>query len=484
MGGSGVGGKGATTRNGTDANAAYSGTANTGSGGGGGLSCNGTNNAGSGGSGIVIISYENSQPSAPTDVSATPGPGELYVNWNNPANIGSQIITAYQVEYSTTGTSGWTIASSSIAPLERSHTITGLNLGAEYFIRVAGIYSGGLGAYGYPWTLIYKTITPNRNSANEIVYVDGFGLETTSASAVNADSNYSRIRYRIESTYGALARYVEADFYKTLGTKASGSQDFSLLNLQVPSLAPSASSFKIHANVNDLTVFSNDDSVQSGSSFSGRLENWPWNYNKTAVSGLSARSSNTFDDSDTPSGSDGYGSFQLHNLSSDTTQTVFAWNRHSYDAAENSYELGFGNSPSGNSDWTFCNSNSLCNDRSSFNLQIFINMPIQTVSSTITSATISFDAGNLMYRTPHNITAVASVPGKITFKINSKRIPGCVNKRANSANSLTVICEYKPSNRGFINISITLNPTNPAYSSAITQSARVFVGRRIGARQG
>ena len=367
------------------------GTANTGGGGGGaGAPSSNTyfanSQGGAGGSGIVVIRYESSAPSAPAAVSATAGNGQITVNWSAPTTLNNQSVTGYQVEYSTTGSGTWTTASSSVASSATSYVVTGLSASTAYFVRVAAKYSGGLGAYGYPWTKIYSTSTPYRTS-NLITYDSGFGL-SGGAAATNASTSFSRIRYRMQASYNGVIKYVDADFARTLATTSSASSTFdSISKLQVPSNSGvTASQFVIQGNVSDLTILSNASEVQTGNGLSGRLEIWPWDYGATSASDLTERSSGTFDDSDASSLSGNYGSFQLHNLSSATKETAFAWNAH----YTTSYDLGFGNALSGNSDWTFCARDSICRDRSDFNLAAYINAPVTTeASTTITNVTSS-----------------------------------------------------------------------------------------------
>ena len=105
-----------------------------------------------------------------------------------------------------------------------------------------------------------------------------------------------------------------------------------------------------------------------------------------------------------------------------------------------------------------------------------------TVSQGLTSATISFASGDLVFRTAKTITVVASVAGKVTFQASGKRIPGCINKSSNAGNSYTVTCSYKPSIRNSVRITVTLNPTSSSYLGNVTESALFQVRPRSGTR--
>ena len=105
-----------------------------------------------------------------------------------------------------------------------------------------------------------------------------------------------------------------------------------------------------------------------------------------------------------------------------------------------------------------------------------------TIATSNVSASITLDAGTLIYRQVKVITATATVAGKVTFKVNGKRLPGCIKKSVSTPNSYIATCSYRPSTRGYIKISVTLNPTNNSYIGTTTTSERLFVGNRSGTR--
>lgn len=100
------------------------------------------------------------------------------------------------------------------------------------------------------------------------------------------------------------------------------------------------------------------------------------------------------------------------------------------------------------------------------------------IPKTDKSAVISIQAGALVYRQSKQITATTTVPGKITFLANGKRIAGCISRRVSSANSYTAVCNYRPSVRGQITISTTFAPDDPSYSGKVATSERLNVGQR------
>ena len=102
-----------------------------------------------------------------------------------------------------------------------------------------------------------------------------------------------------------------------------------------------------------------------------------------------------------------------------------------------------------------------------------------TVIRSIQSASLSLEPGELIFREAKELRATPSVAGKVTFMANGKVIPGC-NSKAVAANA-TVTCSYRPSTRGSVTITATLNPTSSSYIGATTSSNNV-VANRTGSR--
>ena len=100
----------------------------------------------------------------------------------------------------------------------------------------------------------------------------------------------------------------------------------------------------------------------------------------------------------------------------------------------------------------------------------------------VTTATITFAPGNLVYRQPKLITVLTSAAGLVTFRVAGKVLPGCKNKIVSLANSLTTACSYKPSNRNYVKVTVTLVPTSASLTGVVSESAVYLVGNRSGAR--
>lgn len=116
----------------------------------------------------------------------------------------------------------------------------------------------------------------------------------------------------------------------------------------VPTVASGA---KFQQLVKHLNVYSNVKDVVTGTNLDGNIEFWPNNYAAENTANVPNASSDTFDFGDHPSDpADGYGCLQIHNYQA--RQTLLALNhwREGQKA-----DLGLGNQPQGNPDWTFAN---------------------------------------------------------------------------------------------------------------------------------
>lgn len=326
--------------------------------------------------------------SAPRSISQSAVAGGVALSWSAPADVGNGVIN-YRIQKSTTGLNdgGWTdVATPSTSP----YTVLGLPASAVY-LRIAAVTSAGTGAFGYPWSTVYKTTTKSR-SGNSIVY------DVNNSGTVS--SSFTRVRYYFENTISSSSNYADVDFYKwaqggTVASTISSSVTVqpTISNLQVPSPAVP---FVVQANVSDLTVFSSvastgsySNPITNGFGINGRLEIWDSDY-ATTQNGLSpAGNTSTYDYDDRPSAG-GYGSFQVHNM--DLYKTVFAWNQHSNAIPD----IGFGDGAgiAQHSDWTFCSS-TYCPNVSTFGLTIYVNSPITPLADATPPTVTRIDARTL-----------------------------------------------------------------------------------------
>jgi hypothetical protein len=213
--------------------------------------------------------------------------------------------------------------------------------------------------------------------------------------------------------------------------------------------------------------------VTNGKGLSGRLEIWPYNYSNVA-SGLFSPvpASTVYDYDDTVNNNGGYGSFQVHDITN--SKTVFAWNLHQYGNTPN---IGFGNAPSGDPDWTFCTS--ICASPSNFNLQIFINESVTPLVGNSTS-TISIPSTGTK-RLAMTLSATSNLVGYFTFYWKGKKISGCAKKATAASAPFTATCSWKPSLPGLQSITATFSNASAGYTTS-TASANTTISRRTGTR--
>jgi len=115
----------------------------------------------------------------------------------------------------------------------------------------------------------------------------------------------------------------------------------------VPTVKSGAKFQQIVANMN---VYSNVKGIVAGTGLAGgNLEFWPHNYGPANSANVPNASSQVYDFGDAPGDpAEGHGSMQVHNH--DAKQTLFALNNWK---AGSHADLGIGNQPTGNPDWTF-----------------------------------------------------------------------------------------------------------------------------------
>lgn len=121
----------------------------------------------------------------------------------------------------------------------------------------------------------------------------------------------------------------------------------SLAKTGVPTFASGA---RFQQNVEHLDVYSNVKGIVTGAGLNGgNIEFWPNNYGPANAARVPHASSQVFDFGDEiAEPADGYGSMQVHNHTA--RQTIFALN-HWREGAH--ADLGIGNQPQANPDWTF-----------------------------------------------------------------------------------------------------------------------------------
>jgi len=181
------------------------------------------------------------------------------------------------------------------------------------------------------YTLVYSLdlpSTPNYQNADPDYQVDHSGRI----------GSFDRVAYYLElQTAGGELQYawVSMDAF-TRRVEEIG----------VPTLLSGAT---FQQEVTNLNVVSNVPGVSTGGGYAGNLEFWPTNYSTPNAAGVPGASDGSYDLGDTIAAGGAYGSMQIHNT--DSAQTVIAFNR--WGGTGGNADLGIGNQPTGNPDWTF-----------------------------------------------------------------------------------------------------------------------------------
>ena len=154
-------------------------------------------------------------PGAPTDVTGSPGDGQVFVSWVAPASPGDSAITGYRVEVSTSPSTGFVVASGGcLAGLGMSTEVrcdaSGLTNGQGYYFQVAAINAGGMGSY----STVSAMVTPVAAS-NRVVTINAGG-GTSASNGLKFDfgaGNYQVTRYNSNSTPPASAGQLYSETY-------------------------------------------------------------------------------------------------------------------------------------------------------------------------------------------------------------------------------------------------------------------------------
>jgi hypothetical protein len=461
-------------------------------------------------------------PSQPTNIQQSSSLNNITVTWGAPSTPNGTV-SGYWVQYSSDTGTTWSTASNSILGSVYSYTISGLNSYTNYYVRVSAT-NGTWGLWGYSWKKLYSFMADNgSNSGNYILsgtqvvanssqtwnYVSGYGLSSIpgggQAANTYANALIGRVMYAETATINSVTTVATQDmkpwaannipyWYNSVSnavdSTAHTSAPTSIENLAIPDLAnhPTA----IQTNVSDYNSFNSTNSALVESGTVGRLEIWPYNYNYQQ-SGLTTSGDNTnFDSDDVDVYAADYGSFQIHSqtgaVSGTAATTDFAWNHHF-----GSPEIGFGNdpnhtttlsaNPSGEGyDWTFCsNTSGHCPTPTSFQLDILIDIPIQTgLAGTVTQSATSSTGSTFQFGKTSTITAnVPPYAGTVTFYYNGKQIFHCVNV---ATTGTTATCTWKPTYHGYAKLTALYTATAGGTVSNITIPYQIMIGSRVAAR--
>jgi sialate O-acetylesterase len=170
-------------------------------------------------------------------------------------------------------------------------------------------------------------------------------------SKVGADFSYAVDNSgKIQAGFDRIAYFLELQGPNYATDYVYVSMDAFTKDLSKIGIPTFKSGARFQQDVAKLNVYSNVKSIVTGAGLEGgNIEFWPDNYGMANSSKVPNASDAAYDTGDEPStAADGYGSMQVHNHAAN--QTLFAVN-HWREGAK--ADIGIGNQPKGNPDWTF-----------------------------------------------------------------------------------------------------------------------------------
>ncbi|MTA27758.1 MAG: hypothetical protein F2562_02745, partial [Actinobacteria bacterium] len=120
--------------------------------------------AGQGAMSDVATGVPFDDPSAPTGLVLTPGPGEMLAEWVAPTSTGGLPVMGYRIETSTDGLAWTTLIADTGSSVTRA-LLSGLTGGSTTFVRVAAITTLAVGATGSPSSATALASAPNSVTA-------------------------------------------------------------------------------------------------------------------------------------------------------------------------------------------------------------------------------------------------------------------------------------------------------------------------------
>jgi sialate O-acetylesterase len=224
---------------------------------------------------------------------------------------------------------------------------------------------------GFPVSAFREGTVPPKDSVTQNVpelknYKLVYDLDM---SRLGADIHYTTDNHAaINGPFDRIAYAVELEDANGKSSWVYSSMDAFTNDITKIGVPTAASGAHFQQNIANLNVFSNMPGIVAGENLSGgNIEFWPNNYAPNNTAGVPNASNDTFDAGDSPTDPvDGYGCMQVHNH--DAKQTLFAINHWREGGGS---DLGIGNAPTGNPDWTFAaNGDSYASKR----LRVFVHL--------------------------------------------------------------------------------------------------------------
>ena len=276
----------------------------------------------------VVLSFSKALEDAATNIShyaLNGGLSVLQAALDPATRLSVTLTTSPQMPLS-----NYTVTVNGVRDATPAHLTIAANSTATFRSSIAGRGATNNIPEAASYTLVYSLDIPD--SAN---YANGLTYTIDNRAGV---SGFSRIAYYLElqeSGKNLNFLWVSMDAFTT-----------NVNQIGVPTV-PSGALFQ--QPVANMDVFSSDADIVTGTNLAGgNLKFWPSNYASTNSAGVPNASDTLYDWGDQPTPG-GYGSMQVANAAA--SQMLISFNN--WGGNGGTVDLGIGNDPNGNPDWTF-----------------------------------------------------------------------------------------------------------------------------------
>lgn len=304
---------------------------------------------------------------------------------------------------------GLTVSAASLDATKRIVTLTTSQQtrNTNYTVTINGVVDRTVAANALPANSAISFIgAPQRGYANNVPESDCYALVQSLDVPSTANFGLNAVPYSVDNRaaigpFSRIAYYIELQGDGPLQFLWASMDAFTgdVNKIGVPTLGSGA---MFQQAVTNMNVISNVAGLTTGTGLTGNLEFWPTNYNATNPTAVPGASETNYDFGDAPTPGS-YGSMQLHHTSSG--QTLFAynnWGTASTTAA--TADIGIGNSPGANSDWTFTNNGAAYTIKS---IQFLVQTDGDVAGPTISSAQASFGLTKVVVKFSEPINAAS-----------------------------------------------------------------------------
>ena len=102
-----------------------------------------------------------------------------------------------------------------------------------------------------------------------------------------------------------------------------------------------------------------------------------------------------------------------------------------------------------------------------------------TPTNDVNSFALASNASVATYRTAIDVSINVTLPSRVTFMANGKRIGGCINKATSGTSpNIVATCSWSPSTRGSVALTALIDPNDANASNAFSNALNVRVGNR------